>query len=62
MPLSETACEILRFFRDTHREPGACMTMATLDAHLGTDPTVAVAISELEQLGYATVPDAGRPN
>ena len=35
------------------------MTMATLDAHFGTDPAVAVAISELKQLGYVTVPDAG---
>lgn len=23
MPLSETACEILGFFRETHRKPGA---------------------------------------
>jgi Mn-dependent DtxR family transcriptional regulator len=59
MPLSETACEILGFFRETHRKPGARMTMATLDAHFGTDPAVAVAISELKQLGYVTVPDAG---
>ena len=50
MPLSETACEILGFFRETHREPGARMTMATLDAHFGIDPAVAVAISELKQL------------
>jgi Mn-dependent DtxR family transcriptional regulator len=59
MPLSETACEILESFRETHRKPGARMTMATLDAHFGTDPTVAVAISELKQFGYVTVPDAG---
>jgi hypothetical protein len=59
MPLSETACEILESFRKTHRKPGARMTMATLDAHFGTDPTVAVAISELKQFGYVTVPDAG---
>ena len=59
MPLSETACEILEFLRETHRKPGARMTMATLDAHFGTDPAVAVAISELKQLGYVTVPDAG---
>ena len=59
MPLSELACEILGFFRETHRKPGARMTMATLDAHFGTDPTVAVAVSELKQLGYVTVPDAG---
>jgi hypothetical protein len=59
MPLSETACEILGFFRETHRKPGARMTMATLDAHFGTDPAVAVAISELKQLGYVIVPDAG---
>ena len=59
MPLSETACEILRYFRETHRKPGARVTMATLDAHFGTDPAVAGAISELKQLGYVTVPDAG---
>ena len=59
MLLSETACEILGFFRETHRKPGARVTMATLDARFGTDPAVAVAISELKQLGYVTVPDAG---
>ena len=59
MPLSETAREILGFFRETHRKPGARMTMATLDAHFGTDPAVAVAISELTHLGYTTTPDAG---
>jgi hypothetical protein len=59
MPLSETACEILGFFRETHRKPVARVTMATLDAHFGTDPAVAVAISELKQLRYLTVPDAG---
>jgi Mn-dependent DtxR family transcriptional regulator len=59
MPLSEMACEILKFFRETHRKPGARITMATLDAHFGTDPAVAVAVSELTQLGYVTTPDAG---
>jgi Mn-dependent DtxR family transcriptional regulator len=59
MPLSETASEIIAFFRETHRKPGARVTMATLDARFGTDPAVAVAISELKQLGYVTVPDAG---
>jgi hypothetical protein len=58
MQLSETACEILEFFRETHREPGARMTMATLDAHFGTDPTVALAVPELIHLGYVTTPDA----
>jgi Mn-dependent DtxR family transcriptional regulator len=57
MPLSETACEILKLFRETHRKPGARMTIATLDAHFGTDPSVAVAVSELRQLGYVSVPD-----
>jgi hypothetical protein len=59
MPLSETAREILEFFHETHRKPGARMTMATLDAHFGTDLAVAVAISELTHLGYVTTPDAG---
>ena len=58
MPLSETACEILEFFRETHRKPGARITMATLDAHFGTDPAVVVAVSELSHLGYVTTPDA----
>lgn len=58
MPLSETACEILELFRETHRKPGARMTIATLDAHFGTDPSIAVAASELRQLGYVSVPDA----
>ena len=58
MPLSETASEILAFFRETHRKPGARITMATLDAHFGTDPAVVVAVSELSHLGYVTTPDA----
>ena len=58
MQLSETACEIPEFFRETHRKPGARMTMATLDAHFGTDPAVAVAVSELTHLGFVTTPDA----
>jgi hypothetical protein len=59
MSLSETACEILGFFRETHRKPGARVTTETLDAHFGTDPAVAVAVSELSHLGYVTTPDAG---
>jgi hypothetical protein len=58
MPLSQMACEILRFFRETRRKPGARMTMTTLDAHFGTNPAVAVAVSELTHLGYVTAPDA----
>jgi hypothetical protein len=59
MQLSETACEILDLFRETHRKPGARMTIATLDARFGTDPAVAVSVSELTHLGYVTTPDAG---
>ena len=59
MELSETACEILGFLRETHRKPGARLTMATLDAHFGTDPAVAVAVSELVHLGFVTAPDSG---
>ncbi|WP_114947434.1 hypothetical protein [Microvirga calopogonii] len=59
MELDETACEILDYFRDTHRRPGARVTMATLDAHFGADPLVIVAVSELTHLGYVTAPDAG---
>jgi hypothetical protein len=58
VPLSETAVDILAFFRETHRKPGARVTIATLDAHFGTDPAVAVAVSELSHLGYVTTPDA----
>lgn len=59
MLLSEMACEILEFFRETHRKPGARITIETLDAHFGTDPAVAAAVSELNRLGYVTTPDAG---
>jgi hypothetical protein len=34
------------------------MIMATLDAHFGADPAVAVAVSELTHLGYVATPDA----
>jgi len=57
MRLSETACEILDLFRRTHRRPGARMTLAQLDARLGTDPTVIVAASELTHAGYFVAPD-----
>lgn len=57
--LSEMACEIMEFFRETHRKPGARMTIETLDAQFGTDPAVAAAVSELTHLGYVTTPDAG---
>jgi hypothetical protein len=57
--LSETACDVLDLFREGHRKPGARVTMATLDAHVGTDPAVAVAISELVHLGYVIAPDGG---
>jgi Mn-dependent DtxR family transcriptional regulator len=57
MRLSETACEILDIFRQTHRRPGARMTIAEIDDRLGTDPAVAVAVSELTQGGYLVAPD-----
>jgi hypothetical protein len=59
MQLSQTAYDILDLFREEHRKPGARVTMATLDAHVGTDPAVAVAVSELVHLGYVIAPDAG---
>ena len=58
MHFSETACEILDLFRDSHRKPGARLSFAELDARLGTDPTVTVAVSELARAGYVTAPDA----
>jgi hypothetical protein len=59
MQLSETACDVLDVFREGHRLPSARMTMATLDAHVGTDPAVAAAVSELVHLGYVVAPDPG---
>jgi hypothetical protein len=58
MRFSETACEILDIFRQTHRRPGARMTIVELDARVGTDPAVAVGASELIHAGYMTAPDA----
>ena len=37
MSLSEIACEILDLFRETHRRPGARITIATLDHRFGTE-------------------------
>lgn len=58
MYFSETACEILDLFRETHRRPGARMTIASLDTRIGSDPAVAVAVSELRDAGYLIAPDA----
>jgi Mn-dependent DtxR family transcriptional regulator len=58
MQLSERACEILDFFREAHRKPGARMMVGTLDADLGMGPSVAAAISELTELEYVITPDA----
>ena len=58
MSLSEIACEILDLFRETHRRPGARITIATLDHRFGTDPAVAVAIAELRDAGFLITPDA----
>jgi hypothetical protein len=58
MQLSETACEVLDLFHDSHRRPGARVSITTLDARLGTDPAVAVAVSELIDVGYVITPDA----
>ena len=58
MRFSETACEILDLFREAHRKPGARMSFAELEARLGTEPVVAVAVSELSHAGYLLAPDA----
>jgi hypothetical protein len=58
MHLSETACDILDLFRAGHRHPGARMMIGRLDAQIGTDPVVAVAVSELIHAGYMIAPDA----
>ncbi|NBJ13461.1 hypothetical protein [Microvirga arsenatis] len=58
MSFSVIACEILDLFRQSHRLPGARMTIAEIDERLGTDPAVAVAIRELINAGYLVAPDA----
>ena len=58
-PLSQTAREILAVFHGAHRRPGARMTMSKLEHVVGSDPAVAVAISELVKAGYLATPDAG---
>ncbi len=58
MPLSQTAHDILEVLRRTHRFPGARMTISKLEAYVGSDPAVAVAISELVRAGYLVAPDA----
>lgn len=58
MRFSETASEILDLFRQSHRRPGARVTLAQLNARFGTDPVTAVAISELTHAGYVRAPDA----
>ncbi len=58
MQLSQTARDILEVLRQTHRHPGARMTLAKLEALVGSDPAVAVAVSELVRAGYLTAPDA----
>jgi hypothetical protein len=58
MRFSQTACEILDMFRQTHRKPGARLTFAQLEPRLGADPAVAVAVSELAGAGYLIAPDA----
>ena len=58
MELSQTAIEILHVLHRAHRRPGARMTIAKLETHLGSDPAVTVAISELVAAGYLAAPDA----
>jgi len=55
---SELAREILTYLRSTHRLPGARLRITTLDERFGTDPAVAVAVSELARTGYVATPDA----
>ena len=57
MRLSEIACEILDLFRETHRRPGARITITALDHRFGTDPAVAAAITELRDAGIPITPD-----
>ena len=54
----ESAFDVfLDLFREAHRRPGARVTVTTLDAHIGTDPAVAVAGSELIRAGYLIAPE-----
>ncbi|WP_244470707.1 hypothetical protein [Microvirga massiliensis] len=58
MRFSETAREILQILHQTHRRPGARMTIPELEARLGTAPAIAVGISELVEAGYLIAPDS----
>jgi hypothetical protein len=59
MQLSQTALDILEVFRQAHRRPGARIAIAKLEAQIGSDPAVVVAVSELVRAGYLAAPDAG---
>ena len=55
--ISEIAREILEYLRQTHRRPGARLSIQELTDRFGTDPAVATALSELAGLGYVEHPD-----
>ena len=56
--LTEIGCEILGYFRQTHRRPGARLSIEVLADHFGTDPAIATALSELAGRGYIEHQDA----
>ena len=56
--LSEIAGEILEHLRQTHRRPGARLSVRELTDGFGTDPAIATALSELTDLKYVEHPDA----
>jgi hypothetical protein len=56
--LTEIACEILGYLRETHRRPGARLSIEELADHFGTDPAIATALSELAGRHYIEHPDA----
>jgi hypothetical protein len=58
MRFSQSAREILHVFRQTHRRPGARMTLATLKERLAGDLAILSAVSELTDAGYLSAADA----
>jgi hypothetical protein len=52
MKLNELPRQILDYLQETHRRPGARITIAELDKRFGSDPSVAVALSELVDASY----------
>lgn len=57
MNLSSISCDVLDFLKATRRHPGARVALRDLERHIGTEPAVAAALSELTHAGLVTAPD-----